>query len=88
MELSNFLRSDSKLQIVSDKYEVLGAFLVAQMVKNLPAMRETQFQSPGREDPLGKEMATHSTTLGQSGMVGYSPWGLKESDTAGRLTVL
>ena len=88
MELSIFLRSDSKLQIISYKYEVLGAFLVAQMVKNLPAMRETQFQSPGWEDPLGKEMTTHSTTLGQSGMVGYSPWGLKESDTAGRLTAL
>ena len=86
MELSIFLRSDSKLQIISYKYEVLGAFLMAQIVKNLPAMRETQFQSPGWEDPLGKEMATHSTTLGQSGMVGYSPWGLKESDMAGRLT--
>ena len=33
---------------------------VAQMVKNLPAMQETQVQSLGREDPLEKEMATHS----------------------------
>ena len=30
------------------------------MVKNLPAMQETQIQSLGREDPLEKEMATHS----------------------------
>ena len=30
------------------------------MVKNLPAMQETQVQSLGREDPLEKEMATHS----------------------------
>ena len=33
------------------------------MVKRLPAMRETQVQSPGQEDPLEKEMATHSSTL-------------------------
>ena len=33
------------------------------MVKSLPAMRETQVRSLGREDPLEKEMATHSSTL-------------------------
>ena len=33
------------------------------MVKRLPAMRETQVQALGREDPLEKEMATHSRTL-------------------------
>ena len=37
--------------------------LVAQMVKNLPAVQETQVQSLGREDPLEKEMATHSSIL-------------------------
>ena len=37
--------------------------LVAQRLKRLPAMRETWLQSPGREDPLEKEMATHSSTL-------------------------
>ena len=37
--------------------------LVAQMVKRLPTMQETQIQSLGREDPLEKEMATHSSTL-------------------------
>ena len=40
-----------------------GASLVAQMVKRLPAVRETQVQPLGREDPLGKEMATRSSTL-------------------------
>ena len=35
-----------------------GASLVAQLVKNLPAMQETQVQSLGLEDPLEKEMAT------------------------------
>ena len=33
------------------------------MVRNLSAMQETQFQSLGREDPLEKEMATHSSIL-------------------------
>ena len=36
---------------------------MAQMVKCLPAMRETWVQSPGGEDPLEKEMATHSSIL-------------------------
>ena len=37
--------------------------LVAQTVKHLPTMRETRVQSLGQEDPLEKEMATHSSTL-------------------------
>ena len=37
--------------------------LVAQMVKNLPSMRETWVQSLGQEDPLEKEMATHSQEI-------------------------
>ena len=37
--------------------------LVAQIVKNLPAMRETRVGSLGWEDPLKKEMATHSNIL-------------------------
>ena len=37
--------------------------LVAQMVKSLPAVQETWVQSLGREDPLEKEMATHSRIL-------------------------
>ena len=37
--------------------------LVAQMVKHLPTMWETRVQSLGQEDPLEKEMATHSSTL-------------------------
>ena len=36
---------------------------MAQTVKHLPAMWETQVQSLGREDPLEKEMATHSSIL-------------------------
>ena len=40
-----------------------GTSLVAQMVKNLPAMQVTQVRSLGQEDPLEKRMATHSSTL-------------------------
>ena len=40
-----------------------GASMVAQMVKRLPATWETQVRSLGREDPLEKEMAPHSSTL-------------------------
>ena len=36
---------------------------MAQTVKNLPAIQETQLRSPGQEDPLEKEMATHVSTL-------------------------
>ena len=67
-----------------------GASLVAQTVKRLPAMRETQVQFLGREDPLEKEMAIHSRTLawkshGRRSLIGYSLWGLKESDMTERL---
>ena len=41
----------------------IRAFLVAQMVKILPEMQETQVQSLGQEDPLEKGMATHSSIL-------------------------
>ena len=40
-----------------------GASLMAQTVKNLPAMHKTQVLSLGREDPLEKGMATHSSVL-------------------------
>ena len=39
------------------------ASLIAQSVKNLPAMQETQVRFLGREDPLEKEMAIHSSIL-------------------------
>ena len=60
------------------------------MVKLLPTMWETWVQSPGREDLLEKEMATHSSILpgkshGQRSLVDYSPWGQKELDTTEQL---
>ena len=46
-----------------DKGTKAGASLVAQTVKNLPVMQETQVQSLGQEDPLEKRMATCSGIL-------------------------
>ena len=64
-------------------YDVSQASLVAQMVKNLPLVWETQVWFLGWEDPLEKRMATHSGMLagefhGQRILAGYSPWGHKE----------
>ena len=56
------------------------AFLMAQLVKNPPAMQETWARSLGWEDPLEKEKATHSSILAWR-IHGYSPWGGKELDT-------
>ena len=63
---------------------------MAQTVKNLPATWETQVRPLGREDPLEKEMAMHSSTLAwkipwteEPGS--YSPWGHKELDMTERL---
>ena len=63
------------------KYTCIWASLVAQRLKRLPGMRD---RSLGREDPLEKEMATHSSTLAwripwREEPGGLSPWGCKES---------
>ena len=73
-----------------EKRYISWASLVAWMVKRLPTMWENRVQSLGREDPLEKEMAIHpSIDAGKSqrsrSLVGYSPWGRKESDTTERL---
>ena len=47
----------------SISHEIFEIFLVAQMVKNLPAMQVTWVQSLGWEDPLEKGMVTHSRIL-------------------------
>ena len=48
---------------LTSRYTYSWASLVVQMVKNLPAMQETQIQSLGQEDPLEKEKATQSSIL-------------------------
>ena len=63
------------------------AWASLEKLTNLPAMQEIQIRSLGGEDPLEEGIATHSAILtwriphGQRSLVGYSPWGLKESDT-------
>ena len=63
---------------------------MAQRLKRLPGVRETQVRSLGWEDPLEKEMATHSSTPAwripwreESGRL--RPWGRKESDATEQL---
>ena len=64
---------------------------MAQKVKNLPAIWETRVQFLGQEVyPLEKGMATHFSILtwkshGWRSLVGYSPWGHKESDVTEQL---
>ena len=64
---------------------------MAQRIKRLPAMQGTQVQSPGWEDSLEKEMATHSSILAlkipwtEELGAGYYPWGHKESGTTEQL---
>ena len=67
---------------------------MAQIVKNPPAIQETQVQSLGQEDPLEKGMATtpvflpgefHGLVISFRSLAGYSPWGCKESDRTEQL---
>ena len=65
---------------------------MAQQVKNLPAMQETQETQVwplGQEDPLEKEVATHSREPfpGQGSLMDYSAWCCKESDMTEQLNM-
>ena len=51
------------MQAFFTEYSTTQVSQLAQTVKRLPAMQETQVQSLGWDDPLEKEMATHSSTL-------------------------
>ena len=51
------------INICDTRLRVFVASLRAQSVKNLPAMQEIQVQFLGQEDPMEKEMATHSSIL-------------------------
>ena len=57
------LSGHSFLPLFMYMYICIRVSLVAQIVKRLPAMRETRVQSLDWEDPLEKEMATHPSTL-------------------------
>ena len=62
--------------IIMPIYRVIGGSLIALLVKNLPAMQETRVQFLGWEDPLEKEMATHSSILA---------WRIPQTEEPGRL---
>ena len=66
---------ESKIKILSFLFTFFYGTLVAQMVKNLPAIQETQVQSLGQEDPLEKGMATHSSIA----------WRIPRTEEPGRL---
>ena len=67
------------------------ASLIAQLVKNLPEVQETRVQPLGWEDPLEKEMATHSSILAWGNPMDRGGWWAtvpgvtQESDTTERL---
>ena len=74
-------------------YPTLGASLVAQLVKNLPAMQETSVQSgvwvgkiPWRREWQPTPVLLPGGSHGQRSLAGYSPWSRKEWDMAERYT--
>ena len=75
---------------IYDLIRSISSELVAQTIKRLPAVQETRVRSLGWEDPLEKEWQPSPVLLpgkfrGLRSLVGYSPWGCKESDTTERL---
>ena len=69
------------------------ASLVAQSIKNLPAIQETQVRFLGWEDPLENEMVTHSSIsawknpMDKGSLVGCSPWVTKSQDVSQKLSM-
>ena len=65
---------------------------MGQTVKNLPSLQQTHVRSLGEEDPLGKEMVTHTPVFlpgkphRQRNLTDFSPWGCKELNTTEQLT--
>ena len=82
-----FEYTNKDILVFASFYKKSGASFIAQLGKNLPAVQETQVQFLGWEDPLEKEMATHSSILAwriswTEGPDGLQSIGLQESDTA------
>ena len=69
----------SKLNVIS--LEILRTSLVAQRIKRLPSVQETWVRSLGGEDPLEKEMATHSSILAWKTSWMEKPGGLQSMES-------
>ena len=76
--------SDFSLTLFRKRNRRLGACLVAQTVKNPPAVQETRIQSLGQEDPLEEGMATHSSTLAWRNPWTVEPGGLQSMESQSR----
>ena len=81
-----------KLMPDKEGKDFLVAFVVAQVVKNLPAMQESRVQSVSWQDPLVRKWQPTPAFLpgeshGQRSLVSYSPWGRRESDSTEQLTL-
>ena len=79
-----------KLRTINFSLRAIWASLVAQTVKRLPAMRETQVRSLGRKIVWRRKWQPTPVLLpgkfhGMKSLVGYNPWDCKESDTTERL---
>ena len=89
------ITNDHHVYIISEYYSSIlpcKASLIAQSVKNLPAVQETQVWSLGWEDPWRRKWWPTPVSLpgkshGQRSLVGSSSWGCKESGTTERLTL-
>ena len=76
--VSTLIDSETK-QIKTSHHPIQWVSLVAQTVKNPPAMRETWVQSLGWEDPLEEAMATHSSLLAWRIPMDRGAWGALRS---------
>ena len=87
LSLSWIIKIKSTHQISNPFLSFPSASLVAQSVKNPPAVWETWIRSLCWEDPLEKGKATHSSILAWRIPWIYSPWGCKELDTTEQLSL-
>ena len=81
--LTATIHSFTVFPLFNNRLKIGVGFPGSSVVKNLPAVQETQVQSLDWEDPLEKDMATHSSILAREipwmvEPVGYSPWGSQQ----------
>ena len=80
-EIQRGIRHTQSLPASNLQYSTGDTSLMAQRVKHLPSMQETWVQSLGGEDPLEKEMATHSSILAWKTPWMEKPGGLQSMES-------